>query len=138
MKLGDLDLEKEIIKMELSRILIKISALKFGTFKLTSGKMSPYYLDLRIIPSFPDVYKKICDFYIELIENEIGLAKIDRIAGIPTAGISFASIVAYQLKKPFIYVRTTERQHGRGRSVEGILLPGDNVLLVDDLVTKGG
>jgi orotate phosphoribosyltransferase len=138
LKLGDLDLEKEIIKMELSRILIKIGALKFGTFKLTSGKWSPYYLDLRIIPSFPDVYTKICDFYIKTIKNEIGISNIDRIAGIPTAGISFGSIVAYKLKKSFIYVRTTERQHGRGKLIEGILLPEDNVLLIDDLVTKGG
>ena len=71
-------MEKEIIKIELSRILIKIGALKFGTFKLTSGKISPYYLDLRIIPSFPNVYKKICDFYIKIIKNEIGISNIDR------------------------------------------------------------
>jgi len=54
------------------------------------------------------------------------------------AGISFASIAAYNLKKPFVYVRTEERQHGRGRRVEGILNPGDRVLLMDDLITKGG
>lgn len=126
------------MKIELSRILNKIGALKFGTFKLTSGEISPYYLDLRIVPSFPDAFSKICNFYIELIKTDVGTDGFDRIAGIPTAGISFASIASYNLKKPFTYIRTTERQHGRGRQVEGILLPGDRVLLMDDLITKGG
>jgi len=131
-------LEKEKTKTELARILNRIGALKFGSFKLTSGEISPYYIDLRIVPSFPDVYQRICNLFNELIKNEVGVENIDRIAGIPTAGISFASIAAYQLKKPFIYIRTSERHHGRGRSVEGILLPGDRVLLIDDLITKGG
>ena len=126
------------MKARLAKILNRIGALKFGTFKLTSGEISPYYLDLRIVPSFPDAFKQICDLYIELIKNDVGADGFDRIAGIPTAGISFGSIAAYQLKKPFLYVRTTERQHGKGRSVEGILLPGNRVLLLDDLITKGG
>ena len=126
------------MKTELSQILNRIGALKFGSFKLTSGKISPYYLDLRIVPSFPDAFKRICDLYIELILGEIGADSFDRIVGIPTAGMSFGSIVAYQLKKAFVYVRTAEREHGRGRRVEGILLPGDRVLLIDDLITKGG
>ena len=126
------------MKVELSQILNRIGALKFGSFKLTSGKISPYYLDLRIVPSFPDAFRRICDIYIELIKNEIGEEGFDRIAGIPTAGLSFGSIAAYNLEKAFVYVRTSEREHGRGRRVEGILLPGDRVLLIDDLITKGG
>jgi len=131
-------LEKEEMKTALGRILNRIGALKFGTFKLTSGEVSPYYMDLRIVPSFPDAFRRICDLYVELIRSDVGVDGFDRIAGIPTAGISFASIAAYHLKKPFIYVRTAERQHGRGRQVEGILLPGNRVLLMDDLITKGG
>ena len=131
-------MEKEEMKAELGRILNRIGALKFGTFKLTSGEISPYYVDLRIVPSFPDAFKRICDFYLALIKSDIGADGFDRIAGIPTAGISFSSITAYHLKKPFIYVRPTERKHGRGRKVEGILLPGDRVLLIDDLITRGG
>ena len=131
-------MEKVEMKTELGKILNRIGALKFGSFKLTSGEMSPYYLDLRIVPSFPDAFRRIIDLYIELIRNDIGVDCFDRIAGIPTAGISIASIVAYLLKKPFVYVRTAERQHGRGRRVEGILLPGNRVLLIDDLITKGG
>jgi orotate phosphoribosyltransferase len=126
------------MKAELGRILNRIGALKFGIYKLTSGEVSPYYIDLRIVPSFPNAFRRICDLYFTLIKRDVGADSFDRIAGIPTAGISFASITSYHLKKPFLYIRSTERQHGRGRLVEGILLPGNRVLLMDDLITKGG
>ena len=131
-------MEKEAMKAELCRILSKIGALKFGAFKLTSGKVSPYYIDLRIVPSFPDAFRKICDLYVELIRKDIGVNTLDRIAGIPTAGIPLASLTAYHLKKPLLYIRPTDRLHGRERRVEGILLPGNRVLLMDDLITSGG
>ena len=124
-------------KVELAKILHNIDALKFGLFKLTSGKVSPYYIDLRIVPSFPDAFRQICDFYGESITSQVGLKNFDRIAGIPIAGIPFASQIAYNLKKPFLYVRKGVRLHGRQRRVEGILVSGDRVLLVDDLVTTG-
>jgi len=127
----------ETKKVELAKILHNIDALKFGVFKLTSGKVSPYYIDLRIIPSFPDAFREICDFYGESITSQIGLQNFDRIAGIPIAGIPFASQIAYNLKKPFLYVRKGARRHGRQRRVEGLLASGDRVLLVDDLVTTG-
>jgi orotate phosphoribosyltransferase len=128
---------KETKKVEIAKILHKIDALKFGLFKLTSGKVSPYYIDLRIVPSFPDAFRQICDFYEESITNQIGLKNFDRIAGVPIAGIPFASQIAYNLKKPLLYVRKGVRLHGRQRRVEGILVSGDRVLLVDDLVTTG-
>jgi len=124
-------------KVEIAKILHNIDALKFGVFKLTSGKASPYYIDLRVIPSFPDAFRKICDFFAEQITNQIGLKNFDRVAGVPLAGIPFASQIAYNLGKPFLYVRKGVRLHGRKRRVEGILISGDRVLLVDDLVTTG-
>ena len=125
------------MKTQLCQILYKIGALKFGTFKLTDGKISPYYIDLRLVPSFPDAFHKICEFYVKLIESITKIEKFKRIAGIPTAGLSFASVVAYRLNKSLVYPRPTQRRHGRERRVEGILLPGDRVLLLDDLVTSG-
>jgi orotate phosphoribosyltransferase len=127
----------ETKKMEMAKILHKIDALKFGVFKLTSGKASPYYIDLRVVPSFPGAFRQICDFYAEQITHNIGLKSFDRVAGVPLAGIPFASQIAYNLGKPFLYVRKGVRLHGRKRRVEGILSSGDRVLLVDDLVTTG-
>jgi len=116
---------------------MRIGALKFGVFTLTSGKTSPYYIDLRIVPSFPEAFRRICDLYVRLITEDLGVTNFDRIAGIPTAGIPFASLIAYHLKKPFLYIRPRARLHGRERRVEGMMMPGDRVLLVDDLITTG-
>lgn len=124
-------------KDKMANILFKIDAVKFGVFKLSSGKASPYYIDLRVIPSFPDAFREICDFYAETITNQIGLKNFDRIAGIPLAGIPFASQIAYNLRKPFLYVRKGVKLHGRERRVEGVLASGDRVLLIDDLLTTG-
>lgn len=129
--------QKETMKTELCRILHKIGALKFGTFKLASGKISPYYIDLRIVPSFPDAFRKTCDLYTNLINMTVGAENFDRIAGIPTAGMAFASVLAYNFKKPFLYTRPKIKTHGRERRVEGILMPGNRVLIVDDLITTG-
>lgn len=130
-------LPKQDIEMEICRILNRIGALQFGAFKLTSGKISPYYIDLRIVPSFPDAFQRITDFYVAFIRDEIGVKNFERVAGIPAAGIPFTSLIACSLKKPFLYIRRGVRLHGRQRRIEGILAPGDRVLLIDDLVTSG-
>ena len=124
-------------KNKMANILFKIDAIKFGVFKLSSGKASPYYVDLRVIPSFPDAFREICDFYAEYITSQIGVKNFDRMAGVPLTGIVFASQVAYNLKKPFVYVRKGVRLRGRERRVEGVLVSGERVLLIDDLVTTG-
>lgn len=129
--------KKEAILLEICQILKKTNAISFGTFKLSSGKVTPYYIDLRVVPSFPDAFVKIVEIFIEAIKNEIGIENFDRIAGIPTAGLPLSAIVAYNLKKPFLYVRQKKRLSGRERRVEGILMPGDKVLLIDDLITTG-
>ncbi len=130
--------ERGAMKVELCRVLNKIGALRFGTFKLTSGRVSPYYIDLRIVPSFPEAFQGVCKIYASLIEGDVGAQGFDRVAGIPTASIPFSSLLAYHLKKPFFYIRPEARLHGRGRHIEGIMMPGDHVLVIDDLITTGG
>jgi orotate phosphoribosyltransferase len=127
----------EFVKIELCKILNRIGAVQFGAFKLTSGKMSPYYVDLRIVPSFPDAFRKISNFQVQFVRKEIGDKNFDRIVGIPVAGIPFAALTAYDFGKPFLYTRKGIRLHGRQRRIEGVLAPGDRVLLIDDLITTG-
>lgn len=127
----------ESVKVELCKILNRIGAVQFGAFKLTSGKMSPYYIDLRIVPSFPDAFRRICDVYVQFVKKEIGEKNFDRIVGIPVAGIPFAALVSYGVEKPFLYTRKGVRLHGRQRRIEGVVAPGDRILLVDDLITTG-
>jgi orotate phosphoribosyltransferase len=124
-------------KVELCKILNTIGAVQFGAFKLTSGKISPYYIDLRIVPSFPDAFHKICNIYVQFVKGTVGEKNFDRIVGIPVAGIPFAAIVAYDIGKPFLYTRKGVRLHGRQRRIEGVLAPGNRILLIDDLITTG-
>ena len=125
------------LEAELSRILMKTGATKFGLFKLSSGKLSPYYIDLRMIPGDPKGLQTVIEIYETMAKSKIGVASFDRIAGVPTAGIPYASILAYRLSKPFLYVRRETKTHGGERRVEGQLFPGDRVVLVDDLITTG-
>jgi len=129
--------EKESILMEICRVLKKTNAIELGTFKLSNGRITPYYIDLRAIPSFPDAFVKVTEIFVNAVKSEIGIENFDRIAGIPTAGLPLSAIVAYSLKKPFIYVRQKQKLKGRERRVEGVIMPGDRVLLIDDLVTTG-
>ena len=125
------------LETELSRILVKTGATKFGLFKLSSGKLSPYYIDLRMIPGDPKALETVIEIYETMARSKIGVTSFDRIAGVPTAGVPYASILAYTLSKPFLYVRRETKTHGGERRVEGQLFPGEHVVLVDDLITTG-
>jgi len=127
----------EVVEDEFCRIVGRINALEFGTFKLSSGRITPYYIDLRLIYSFPDAFQRILGFCTTFIREELGTEGFDRIAGIPIAGIPLASVVAHQLDKPLLYVRQATRLRGRKRRVEGVLVSGDRVLVLDDLITTG-
>lgn len=124
-------------KLALAEALFRIGALRSGKFTLSSGKRSSYYLDLRVIPSHPEVYALAIEAYRETAER-IGEKNFDILAGVATAGVTISSPLAFLLKKPMVYVRKEEKGHGLGRQVEGATLPGQKALVIDDLVTTGG
>ena len=121
---------------EFCNILLRTGSLEFGTFKLASGLLSPYYVDLRLIPSYPEAFQLTIDMYRSVIEPDL-VKRVQRLAGVPTAGIAYAAVIALSLTKPLLYVRKEQKEHGREKKVEGLLQPGDKVLILDDVVTTG-
>jgi orotate phosphoribosyltransferase len=121
---------------ELCDVLLRTGSLKFGTFKLASGILSPYYVDLRIIPSDPEAFRRVINYYLTVLQPNLA-KRVQRLAGIPTAGIAYAAVLAFHLSKPFLYVRKEAKEHGRERRIEGLLQPGDKVLVLDDVATTG-
>jgi orotate phosphoribosyltransferase len=125
----------------IARLLLETDSIVIDLarpFKLVSGRLSPVYVDCRRLISFPKAREAVIAAFVELVEREIGPDQIDVIAGGETAGIPFAAFLAQRLGKPMIYVRKEPKGHGRGGWIEGVLEPGQRVLLVEDLVTDGG
>jgi orotate phosphoribosyltransferase len=128
--------EKLFLMKQVGILLIKNSAIKFGDYTLTSGKKSPYYVDLRQTISSPITMDWIANSLTRIVINEIGKDKIDKILGVPTAGVPFATVVSQKLGIPLIYYRHARKEHGVRKKIEGILERNDRVL-VDDLITTG-
>lgn len=114
-----------------------IQVYKERPFVFVSGRISPVYIDCRRILSFPDAREGIVRHLAEKTERDIGLDKIDVVAGGETAGIPFAAFVSQRIHKPMIYVRKDPKGYGRTKQIEGVLEEGQRVLLVEDLVTDG-
>jgi orotate phosphoribosyltransferase len=73
-----------------------------------------------------------------MISEQIGFDSIDSVASVPTGGLVIASSLAYELVKPLVYVRSQAKEYGTGKLVEGMVKPGDRIILVDDVATTGG
>ncbi len=126
----------EFVK-EFATFLYQNDAIKFGNFKLSSGKDSPYYIDLRIVPSFPHQFRKMVKTLQSLISEKIGLDNFDSIASVPTSGLVIASALAIETVKPLIYIRQKPKDYGTENVIEGKIADGSKVLLVDDVGTTG-
>jgi orotate phosphoribosyltransferase len=129
--------EKLFLMKQVGILLIKNSAIKFGDYILASGKKSPYYIDLRQTISSPITMDWIGNALTRIVINEIGRDKIDKILGVPTAGVPFATVVSQKLAIPLIYYRQARKEHGVRKKIEGILDRNDRVLIIDDLITTG-
>ena len=129
--------EKLFLMKQVGILLIKNNAIKFGDYTLASGKKSPYYIDLRQTISSPTTMDWIANSLTRIVLNEIGTGKIDKILGVPTAGVPFATVVSQKLGIPLIYYRQARKEHGVRKKVEGVLERNDRVLVIDDLITTG-
>jgi orotate phosphoribosyltransferase len=124
-----------------ARILLEIGAVHFrpaNPFTLTSGRVSPVYVDCRKLISFPKERAKVTELAAARVRTTIGLEQIDVIAGGETAGIPFAAWLADRLDLPMVYVRKKPKGFGRGAQIEGDWRSGARMLLVEDLATDGG
>jgi len=123
-----------------SKYLLDINGIIYNsetTFEFASGRLSPVYVDTRLIWSYPAIRNHIVDMAIYKICDVIGSRNFDVIAGGATAGIPLGVLVANRMDKPFIYVRGSRKGYGGNKQIEGYCDPGAKALLVDDLISGG-
>ncbi|MFB5622482.1 MAG: orotate phosphoribosyltransferase [Nitrosarchaeum sp.] len=112
--------------------------IKFGDFTLASGKKSSYYVDLRLVPSYPHQFRNMIKYLQNDIAEKIGFNSFDSLVSVPTGGLVIASALAIEIVKPLIYVRSKPKDYGTSKSVEGQIYDGMKVVMVDDVATTGG
>lgn len=105
-------------------------------FTWTSGIKSPIYCDNRLTLSYPEIRSYIADAFAELIATEYPGTEV--IAGTATAGIPHAAWVADKLNLPMAYIRDKAKGHGKQNQIEGIISPGQKVIVIEDLISTGG
>lgn len=128
----------KITAKKTAELLLQINAIKLNPkkpFTWASGWKSPIYCDNRIILSFPPVRNYIRENLAKQIEELYG--KPDVIAGVATGAIGIGALVAEYLGLPFIYVRPEPKKHGRQNQIEGFIEKGQNVVVVEDLISTG-
>lgn len=121
-------------KRKVALSLNQYGILQFGQFTLKSGIVSPFYIDMRVIQSYPEALHDVATIYVELLGD---LPSDVFLAGIPEAGIPLATAVGYEANRPLIQPRAKTKEHGKGKLIEGDWKPGDKVAIIDDLITKG-
>ena len=127
----------EFVK-EFVTFLHQKEVIKFGNFTLASGKSSSYYVDLRLVPSYPHEFRMMIKYLENQITKDIGLENFESIVSVPTGGLVIASALAIQTVKPLIYVRSKPKDYGTSKSVEGKIHDGMKVVMIDDVATTGG
>ena len=129
----------EQLSKQIAEKLLQIKAIKLepaNHFTWASGWFSPIYCDNRKTLSFPEVRTFIRDAFVKTINQEFG--DFDVIAGVATGAIAQGALVAQEMNKPFVYVRSKAKEHGMGNQIEGFLEQGKKVLVIEDLISTGG
>lgn len=123
---------------KIAEFLLKIKAIKLqpeNPFQWASGWNSPIYCDNRKTLSYPEIRTYIRDcFSNEITKN---YSKPDIIAGVATGGIALGALVAQELELPFCYVRAQAKSHGLNNSIEGAIEAGQDVVVIEDLISSG-
>ena len=123
---------------EFSTFLYEKKIIQFGDFTLASGKKSSYYVDLRLVPSYPHEFRKMVKYLQNEIMKDVGLENFDSLVSVPTGGLVIASALAIETVKPLIYVRSKPKDYGTSKSIEGKIHDGLKVVMIDDVATTGG
>ena len=129
---------KSDIELKVAEFLLQIKAIKLqpnNPFTWASGWKSPIYCDNRVTLSHPSIRTYIRQKLTQLIQEEFG--SVDLIAGVATAGIPQGVLVAQELGLPFAYVRAKAKEHGTGSLIEGEIVEGQRVVVVEDLISTG-
>ena len=127
------------ISHQVAAKLLQVEAIRLNLenpFTWASGWKSPIYCDNRLSLSYPDIREFIKLKLKSLIQESF--ADTEAIAGVATAGIPQGALVADSLELPFIYVRSKAKGHGMTNMIEGVITPGQKVVLVEDLISTGG
>ena len=127
------------IEKTVAKNLLDIQAVSLqpnNPFTWASGIKSPIYCDNRLVLSFPEKRTVVVQGFVELIKQEYAEAEV--IVGTATAGIPWGAMVADKLEKPFGYVRSSNKSHGKGNKIEGKIEQGAKVVVVEDLISTGG
>ena len=121
-----------------AKFLLTIKAVKLNDenpFTWASGRKSPIYCDNRITLSHPEIRTYIRQRFVDTVLEQFG--DVDVIAGVATGGIAQGALVAQELGKPFVYVRSEEKKHGMTNQIEGEIKSGQSVVVIEDLVSTG-
>jgi len=124
--------------LKVAEFLLQIKAIKLSPsepFQWASGWNSPIYCDNRLTLSYPTIRTYIRQQFVQIIESQF--SKPDVIAGVATGGIALGALVAQELGVPFCYVRSNTKGHGLQNQIEGVLNEGQNVVVIEDLVSTG-
>lgn len=117
---------------DLAKRIADVSLLR-GTFKLRSGRSSNYYLDKYRFETQPQVLIELGKMFAARVSPQV-----DRIAGAELGAVALAAATSMACGKPFVIIRNQKKDYGTSKLIEGILEPGERVLIVEDVLTTGG